>query len=81
MNNTDIKNRVDELCKIIQSSKLELDELRRKCPHSEHHIGNYSYRIGQIDLMRICNYCYAPLGKPTKGEIDEFVKSGAHKFS
>ncbi|TNE74986.1 hypothetical protein EP331_00405 [bacterium] len=52
-----IKERKEHLESVISNAQLELIELREKCPHKNKIEGNYSYRVGQIDLATICDDC------------------------
>lgn len=59
--------RVQGLYDIIQSSKDELEDIRKKCDHPEYEVHWYSWRIGAMNPSRICTECE----KPIPGITDE----------
>jgi hypothetical protein len=73
MNNEDTRKRVDEIYDTIKSLQEELNKLRSECPHSEYHVGYFSWRPGSMDVVKICNHCNENLGVPTKEEVNEFL--------
>ena len=52
-----IKERVEDLYKIIDDSKKELEELRSACDHPESEEVNYMWRIGSITKAYCCKVC------------------------
>lgn len=74
MNNEDTRKRVDEIYSTIKSLQEELDKLRSECSHPKYHVGYYSWRVGSIDVVKICDHCNENLGVPSKQEVDEFLK-------
>lgn len=67
------KERILEIAKLREELLNELRFLQETCPHEEYYVGNYSWRIGSYDLMRICNICDSvKLGKPSDKEIEEY---------
>ena len=69
---TDIQTRVAE----IYALKIKLDEeiaqLQSECQHPEYEVGWYSWRIGCMELKRICCHCRKILGDPSDKERFEY---------
>lgn len=57
MNNQEIKNEAEKLYAQIKNSQEKLNILRKDCIHEKSYEGNYSYRVGVIQLADICVYC------------------------
>lgn len=55
--------RVEELRHIISECQEEINELKSLCLHEKYEVGYYSWRIGSMDLRRICSYCKEVLGE------------------
>ena len=55
--NGKIKNECERLYAQIKSAEEKLEELRSKCKHTKTFEGNYSWRVGNIQLADICEYC------------------------
>lgn len=54
------KNRpVDKLYKQIAVAQDKINTLRKKCKHPKTHMGLYSWRIGAMDKVELCNTCDA----------------------
>lgn len=53
----DIKIECQKMYDTIKLSQERLKELRDICPHENTHKGNYSYRIGAIYPVTICEDC------------------------
>ena len=77
MNNEEIKNRVEEIFSSMRSFEDELKEIRKNCSHDSYHIGNWSWRPGNIDQVRICDHCFDNLGKATEEEYEKFAREGS----
>ena len=52
-----IKFQYDDACEQIKHSQERIEELQTICRHTETFEGNYSYRIGTIQLAEICKWC------------------------
>lgn len=57
MENEEIKLEVERMYTQIKSAEERLYELRKICKHEKIKEGNYSWRIGNIQLADICEYC------------------------
>lgn len=60
-----------------QSIKIqaELAKLREGCLHNEgYFIGYWSYRVGAVEISRICDTCQMAIEGITSDEINQFVK-------
>lgn len=58
MKKEEIRNKVDELYKIIEDARIELKIIRvEKCEHTEFKIGNYGCAPGHFALAKICTTC------------------------
>lgn len=68
------KKRVIELEKQIRVAEEEITMIQQSCDHNEYHIGYYSWRVGCLDVRRICNICNLAFKIPTDEEIEEFKK-------
>lgn len=79
MNNEKLKNRVHEIYENIESLEKELKRLKKKCSHDSYRVGYYSWRIGSIDVTKLCNYCDKMLGKPSTEEIEKFNSENGFK--
>ena len=78
-----IRERVEKLCEVIEAANDELEAIRQMCPHSQHEIGWYSWRIGSMAPAKICTACRCNLGSPSQVEINKFMedeKAGQYKF-
>ena len=53
----EIKNECEQMYQQIKLAKERLKELRDICKHEKTFEGNYSYRVGSIQLANICEYC------------------------
>ena len=52
-----IKIETEKNYKQIAKSQARLEELRSICKHEKTYEGNYSWRIGAMQLAEICEYC------------------------
>jgi len=59
---TDTRAEVDAAYAAIAKSEARLAELRAACPHTNCRIGNYSYRIGNVQPVRLCSDCDRVVG-------------------
>ena len=57
MENEKIKKECEQMYAQIKSAEDRLKELRADCKHEKTFEGNYSYRVGNIQLADICEYC------------------------
>jgi hypothetical protein len=57
MEQSEIKQECEEMYAQINSAQKRLMELRVICKHPNTFEGNYSYRIGVIQLAEICSDC------------------------
>ena len=57
MTNEEIKAECEEMYAQISSAEKRLKELRSECKHEKTFLGNYSYRVGNIQPSEICEYC------------------------
>jgi len=57
MNNEEIKKECEQMYSQIKNAEERLKELRKECKHEKTFEGNYSWRIGAIQLADICEYC------------------------
>ena len=57
MENEEIKNECEKMYAQIKSAEERLKELRAVCKHEKTFEGNYSWRVGNIQLADICEYC------------------------
>ena len=53
----EIKQKVEVCYKQIKDSENRLAEIRKECLHTSSFEGNYSYRVGTIDICDICSFC------------------------
>lgn len=74
MNNEEVSKRVGEIHLSLRKLKEELGTIKENCSHDNYHIGNWSWRVGAIDLARICNYCQDNIGEPNEEEISNLMK-------
>lgn len=65
-------SRVSELGHIISECQEEIKRLRESCRHDKYDIGYYSWRIGCMDLKRMCSYCRIPIGEPSPEEQQKY---------
>lgn len=63
MVSADIKKECELMYSQIKKAENRLKELREICKHEDTFIGNYSYRIGVIDEVKLCEYCGSVLSK------------------
>lgn len=57
MNNEEIKKECEQIYVQIKSLEERLKDLRTKCNHEKTLEANYSFRVGDIQLADICQYC------------------------
>ena len=57
MTNEEIKLEKEQIFVEIKSLEERLKELRTICKHEKTFVYNYSWRIGNIQLANICEYC------------------------
>ena len=77
MNNEDTRKRVDEIYDTIKSLQKELDDLRNICSHEDYNVGYFSWRPGNMDVVKICSHCSKNIGPASKEESGEFLKNEA----
>lgn len=71
----DKKEQIAEQIKIIGDATAKLEELRESCEHKEGYtVGWFSWRVGAMDLSRICGVCKMPSGDPSDEERATFTK-------
>ena len=75
MSNKDIRKRMNEIIAEREVLFQELKLLRETCKHDSYRIGNWSWRPGAIDVVKICNHCDENLGAPSKEERELFINS------
>lgn len=78
-----VRDRVGKLLELIESAGNELKAIRQACPHSQHEMGWYSWRIGSMGPARLCVACLGNVGPPSQDEINQFMKDQKamqHKF-
>jgi len=67
-----LKERINELYKIIEKSNKEIEKIRKNCKHDKGYTVNlYSWRLGSLNPERICNTCGGLLPGVTKEEAIE----------
>lgn len=67
---SDIKERVEELYKIIENAKAELEDIRSYCPHHKTYIGLYQWGgPGHIVEGDICETCGKYLGTGSPEDV------------
>ncbi|MDP2692823.1 MAG: hypothetical protein Q8O88_04255 [bacterium] len=69
-----LKSRMIDLSKTISECKEEMKRLRELCKHEKYELGNYSWRIGHIELKKLCSYCWTSLGDPSIEEREAYEK-------
>ncbi len=74
MNSEEIKSRVKEINESIKSLQDELTKIKSECSHDNYHVGFYSWRVGVVDVVKICDYCSENIGLPSKKEVDKFLE-------
>jgi len=57
MKNEEIKQEKERCFEQIKTSQERLEEIRKICKHEKTYEGNYSRRIGSVQLADICEYC------------------------
>jgi CO dehydrogenase nickel-insertion accessory protein CooC1 len=57
MTNEEIKLETEKMYAQIKGAEARLKELRTICKHEKTFEGNYSWRVGSIQLAEICEYC------------------------
>lgn len=57
MSQAEIKQECEKMYSQIKSAEERLKEVRAICKHTDTFEGNYSYRIGVIQLAEICSDC------------------------
>ena len=53
-----IRDRVRELCEIIEKATEELEATRDQCKHEETFTGDYMWAPGHIHPAKICSICH-----------------------
>ena len=56
-NNLDIKDECEKAYEQINSAKAKLAEIRKTCCHERKEQKPYSWRVGAVDIVWVCNYC------------------------
>lgn len=74
MNSEEIKTKVKEIKESIKLLQDELAKIKSECTHKDYHVGFYSWRIGVVDVVKICDYCSENIGLPGKKEVDKFLE-------
>jgi len=74
MDNTQTRVRMNEIIAEREVLFQELQDIRRDCSHDSYRIGNWTWRPGAIDQVRICNHCDDNLGEPSKEEFETFTR-------
>ncbi len=57
MTSGEIKTECEKMYTQIKSAEEKLEELRSACKHEKTFEGMYSWRVGNIQLADICEYC------------------------
>jgi len=57
MNKETILKEKEKCFEQIEQCNKRLEEIRKVCKHEETFEGNYSWRVGNIQLAEICSYC------------------------
>jgi hypothetical protein len=57
MEKEQIKKECEQMYAQIKSAEEKLKELRTICKHEKTFEGNHSWRVGNIQLADICEYC------------------------
>ena len=57
MTNEEIKQEKERCFEQIKIAQERLEEIRKVCKHEKTYEGNYSWRIGNVQLADICEYC------------------------
>ena len=68
--------RVEKLFKIIRDANLELVQIRKKCKHTDYEVGYFSWRVGLVQILKICSNCKETMGEPTEKELKKFKDEG-----
>jgi hypothetical protein len=69
-----LHSRMMDLSRTITECQQEMEELRKLCKHEKYELGNYSWRIGSIELKKLCSYCWEVLGDPSDEERKAYEK-------
>ena len=72
MDNEKTRKRVNDIVAQREVLFQELQEIRIDCSHDSYRIGNWSWRPGTVDRVRICNHCDDNIGAPSKDEFKTF---------
>ena len=72
-----MKERVQELFKILKDAKEELEEIRSKCKHETFHEANYSEHgdMRRIQVGDMCDVCHKFLRETKPFNFKEFYKN------
>lgn len=57
MKGKEIKEECEKMYAQIKQAEDRLKEIRSICKHDNTHEGNYSWRIGAVQLAEICSDC------------------------
>ena len=71
-----MKERVQELFKIIKDANKELEEIRSTCKHETSHEVNYSHYgdMRNIQVGEMCDICHKFLRETKPFKYEEFYK-------
>ena len=73
---TNRRESLERLREQLASIEHEIRVLVRTCPHDKgYHVGYWSWRIGSMDVMKICNECCSTVGSPSQDELKRFYKA------
>lgn len=64
MSSEEIQQECEKAYAQIRESETQIKEVRAICKHEKTFEGNYSWRIGSIEVAEICSYC---------GEVMKFL--------
>jgi hypothetical protein len=76
-----MNTRIQDLFKQIADAQQEIAEIREDCPHMHYELGLWSWRIGCVNIRRICTECGDVLtGQITEEERNEFNKTNGTSY-
>lgn len=64
--------RLNQINNKIRELEEERDTMQKECKHESYRIVNYSWRIGALDVVRLCTICDNHLGLASHDECKIF---------
>ena len=68
-----IKKRIKQIDSQIDDLTKERELLQTSFKHQKYRLGTFSWRVGNTEIMRICNICNKVLTNPTQEEYNQFI--------